>query len=74
MVKVVHTCHSMGVIHRDLQPENFLFLSKDEDSPLKATDFGLSVFYKPGDVFKDIVGSAYYVASTYFNKKPISTL
>jgi calcium-dependent protein kinase len=62
MVKVVHTCHSMGVIHRDLKPENFLFLSKDEDSPLKATDFGLSVFYKPGDVFKDIVGSAYYVA------------
>jgi len=62
MVKVVHTCHSMGVIHRDLKPENFLFLSKDENSPLKATDFGLSVFFKPGDVFRDIVGSAYYVA------------
>jgi hypothetical protein len=45
-----------------------LFISKDEDSPLKATDFGLSVFYKPGDVFEDIVGSAYYVASTYLNK------
>ncbi|XP_040989274.1 calcium-dependent protein kinase 1-like isoform X1 [Juglans microcarpa x Juglans regia] len=62
MVTVVHYCHSMGVMHRDLKPENFLFLSKDEDSPLKATDFGLSVFYKPGDVFKDLVGSAYYVA------------
>eukprot|EP00252_Welwitschia_mirabilis_P011567 TRINITY_DN2584_c0_g2_i1.p1 TRINITY_DN2584_c0_g2~~TRINITY_DN2584_c0_g2_i1.p1 ORF type:complete len:543 (-),score=99.08 TRINITY_DN2584_c0_g2_i1:457-2085(-) len=62
MVNVVHTCHSMGVIHRDLKPENFLFLSKDENSPLKATDFGLSVFFKPGDTFKDIVGSAYYVA------------
>ncbi|XP_062146042.1 calcium-dependent protein kinase 1-like [Alnus glutinosa] len=59
---VVHNCHSMGVIHRDLKPENFLLLSKDEDSPLKATDFGLSVFFKPGDVFKDLVGSAYYVA------------
>lgn len=39
----------MGVMHRDLKPENFLFLSKDEDSPLKATDFGLSVFFKPGE-------------------------
>ncbi|GFZ16434.1 calcium-dependent protein kinase 6 [Actinidia rufa] len=62
IVTVVHNCHSMGVMHRDLKPENFLFLSTDEDSPLKATDFGLSVFYKPGYVFKDLVGSAYYVA------------
>ncbi|KAH7437313.1 hypothetical protein KP509_05G065600 [Ceratopteris richardii] len=59
---VVRTCHSHGVIHRDLKPENFLFLDKREDSPLKAIDFGLSVFYQPGDVFKDTVGSAYYVA------------
>lgn len=48
IVQIVHTCHSMGVIHRDLKPENFLLLNKDEDSPLKATDFGLSVFYKEG--------------------------
>ncbi|BAU00608.1 hypothetical protein LR48_Vigan401s002600 [Vigna angularis] len=59
---VVHDCHTMGVMHRDLKPENFLFLGKEENSPLKATDFGLSVFFKPGDVFKDLVGSAYYVA------------
>jgi hypothetical protein len=26
-------------------------LSTHEDSPLKATDFGLSVFFKPGDCF-----------------------
>lgn len=49
MVTVVHNCHSMGVMHRDLKPENFLLLSSDEDSPLKATDFGLSVFFKPGN-------------------------
>lgn len=48
IVTVVHNCHSMGVMHRDLKPENFLLLSKDEDSPLKATDFGLSMFFKPG--------------------------
>lgn len=48
IVQIVHSCHSMGVIHRDLKPKNFLLLNKDEDSPLKATDFGLSVFFKPG--------------------------
>ncbi|XP_016487584.2 calcium-dependent protein kinase 17-like isoform X2 [Nicotiana tabacum] len=69
IVQIVHTCHSMGVIHRDLKPENFLLLSKDEDAPLKATDFGLSVFYKQGDVFKDIVGSAYYIAPEVLKRR-----
>ncbi|KAM0909611.1 hypothetical protein ACQ4PT_014680 [Festuca glaucescens] len=62
IVEIIHTCHSLGVIHRDLKPENFLLLSKEEDATLKATDFGLSVFFKQGEVFKDIVGSAYYIA------------
>ncbi|WRX08621.1 Protein kinase domain - like 10 [Theobroma cacao] len=47
IVGVVETCHSLGVMHRDLKPENFLFDTVDEDATLKATDFGLSVFYKP---------------------------
>ncbi|XP_039011839.1 calcium-dependent protein kinase 3-like [Hibiscus syriacus] len=69
ILMVVHNCHSMGVIHMDLKPENFLFLNKDEDSPLKATDFGLSVFFKPGDVFKSLVGSAYYVAPEVLRRR-----
>lgn len=49
IVTVVHVCHFMGVMHRDLKPENFLLVSKDEDSPLKATDFGLSVFIEENE-------------------------
>lgn len=41
-------CHKQGVMHRDLKPENFLFGNKKENAPLKAIDFGLSVFFKPG--------------------------
>ena len=48
IVGVVEGCHSLGVMHRDLKPENFLFASTAEEAPLKATDFGLSMFYKPG--------------------------
>ncbi|CAL1372655.1 unnamed protein product [Linum trigynum] len=62
VVNVVHACHFMGVLHRDLKPENFLLSSKDEAATLKATDFGLSVFVEEGKVYRDIVGSAYYVA------------
>ncbi|WVZ25765.1 hypothetical protein V8G54_004309 [Vigna mungo] len=42
--------------------QNFLFTSKEENSELKAIDFGLSDFVKPDERLNDIVGSAYYVA------------
>lgn len=51
IVEVVQLCHKHGVIHRDLKPENFLFANKKENSPLKAIDFGLSIFFKPGMFF-----------------------
>ncbi|KAK6943484.1 Protein kinase domain [Dillenia turbinata] len=62
IVEVVQLCHNHGVIHRDLKPENFLFANKKENSPLKAIDFGLSIFFKPGEKFSEIVGSPYYMA------------
>ncbi|KAK1605663.1 hypothetical protein QYE76_029336 [Lolium multiflorum] len=62
ILTVVHVCHCMGIMHRDLRPENFLLASSAEDAPLKAVHFGLSIFIEPGKVYKDIVGSAIYVA------------
>lgn len=68
VVGVVEACHSLGVIHRDLKPENFLLANRDDDLSLKAIDFGLSVFFKPGQVFSDVVGSPYYVAPEVLRK------
>ncbi|GMI72273.1 calcium-dependent protein kinase 21 [Hibiscus trionum] len=62
VLNVVHIFHFMGVMHRDLKPENFLLSSMDEGAMLKATDFGLSVFIEEGKQYRDIVGSAYYIA------------
>ncbi|CAN6197563.1 unnamed protein product [Urochloa humidicola] len=69
MLKVAAECHLHGLVHRDMKPENFLFKSTKEDSPLKATDFGLSDFIKPGKQFRDIVGSAYYVAPEVLKRR-----
>lgn len=45
------------------EPENFLMQSADESVlGIKGNDFGLSVFFKPGDAFQEIVGSLYYIA------------
>ncbi|KAF2297407.1 hypothetical protein GH714_023418 [Hevea brasiliensis] len=69
IVGVVEACHSLGVMHRDLKPENFLFDTPGDDAKLRATDFGLSVFYKPGQYFSDVVGSPYYVAPEVLLKR-----
>ncbi|KAK3126864.1 hypothetical protein QOZ80_7AG0564250 [Eleusine coracana subsp. coracana] len=69
MLKVAAECHLHGLVHRDMKPENFLLKSTKEDSPLKATDFGLSDFIRPGKQFRDIVGSAYYVAPEVLKRK-----
>ncbi|GAB4824128.1 hypothetical protein N2152v2_011174 [Parachlorella kessleri] len=69
MVSVVAHCHSLGVMHRDLKPENFLLDSKKENATIKCTDFGLSVFFKPGQYQSEVVGSAYYVAPEVLRKK-----
>ncbi|XP_076950923.1 calcium-dependent protein kinase 1-like [Bidens hawaiensis] len=62
IIGVVEACHSLGVMHRDLKPENFLFVDGRENALVKTIDFGLSVFFKPGELFHDAVGSPNYVA------------
>ncbi|EHA8587279.1 calcium-dependent protein kinase 10 [Cocos nucifera] len=69
IVGVVEVCHSLGVMHRDLKPENFLFVNQTEEAPLKTIDFGLSIFFQPGEIFTDVVGSPYYVAPEVLKKR-----
>jgi calcium-dependent protein kinase len=61
VVGVVEACHSLGVMHRDLKPENFLLVNKDDDMSLKAIDFGLSVFFKPGESMPFVAVHCAYV-------------
>ncbi|XVF63623.1 hypothetical protein PTKIN_Ptkin09bG0101500 [Pterospermum kingtungense] len=69
IVFAVYTCHFMGVIHRNLKPENLVLLSKDENSPIKVIDFGLSLFIEEGRMYEDLVGTAYYIAPEILQRK-----
>lgn len=65
MLLVVAQLHAHGIVYRDLKPGNFLFLDEREDSPLKATDFGLCAtpeWSEHVDKLDARVGTPYYMA------------
>jgi serine/threonine protein kinase len=59
IVSGIQYCHSRGVAHRDLKPQNIL-LTKDHD--VKIADFGLCHFHSPDSAMKTICGTAVYLA------------
>ena len=52
----------IGICHRDLKLENFIFENESDESDLKLIDFGLSQYTKPYEILRAQVGTPYYVA------------
>ncbi|KAL3131234.1 hypothetical protein ABBQ38_000531 [Trebouxia sp. C0009 RCD-2024] len=69
ILRTVAQCHARNVLIRDVKPENFLYLSKDEDAPLKAIDFGMAQYCKPHESLRDKAGTAIYIAPEVLKMK-----
>ncbi|KAL6513935.1 hypothetical protein OROHE_019391 [Orobanche hederae] len=69
ILKTIQACHFMGVMHRDVKPQNFLLVSRDKNSQLKAIDFGVSTFIEPGKVYEEGVGSPHCIAPEVLRQK-----
>nr|GEV47886.1 serine/threonine-protein kinase PEPKR2-like [Tanacetum cinerariifolium] len=59
LMLVLKFCHEMGVIHRDVKPENILLSSSGS---IKLADFGLAARVSNGQTLYGVVGSPAYVA------------
>lgn len=66
ILEFVHYCHRLGVCHRDIKLENFLFSDTSKNPTLKATDFGLSCFMDARETRSDVVGTVHYTAPEVF--------
>ncbi|MES1910277.1 MAG: hypothetical protein MHM6MM_002902 [Cercozoa sp. M6MM] len=55
--------HENRIAHCDLKPDNFMFVSKDEDANLKVIDFGMSKRRRRSrQKFSRMCGTPYYLA------------
>ena len=60
MFSAIEYIHSLGIIHRDIKAENFLYTA---EGTIKLIDFGLAVKVKnPKHLLNEIVGSPHYMA------------
>nr|GMD03845.1 calcium and calcium/calmodulin-dependent serine/threonine-protein kinase-like [Ipomoea batatas] len=72
IAKGLEAIHNANIIHRDLKPENCLFLSSDENSPLKIMDFGLSSVEDFTDPVVGLFGSIDYVSPEALSREKIT--
>lgn len=68
MFLAIKQMHDKKLAHCDIKPENFLFLDRSEDAPIKVIDFGLSKYTDVRHILHELNGTAPYMAPEVFEK------
>ena len=65
LLSCVSYCHSKGIVHRDLNPQNILLADSGKQKSfesIKIIDFGCSVNCDAKQQFAEMIGTPYYIA------------
>jgi len=62
VVDAIRYSHGLRVAHRDIKPENLLLSSKDQNTVIKVSDFGLAKYQIPKELMFTACGTPAYVA------------
>lgn len=66
MLSCVNYCHSNGIVHRDLRPENIRLEAGKGVTEIQIVEFGTSMAFDEDQKHDDKLAAPYYVAPEMF--------
>ncbi|PXF48854.1 Calcium/calmodulin-dependent protein kinase type 1 [Gracilariopsis chorda] len=70
LVRALAHLHLHGIAHRDVKPENILYVSESKDPTVKLTDFGIAHTNAHNVNATDMVGTPLYIAPEVLLRQP----